>query len=145
MSGEMSGGKEAYFEVPCASCGESSFTLILKPGVTHRFRCPKCGKPTYVHISEELAIYVFSEEEKCPKCNGTGKMICPKCKGLGYYEEDYYYYGCPMCGGHGFTGDESEINVKIHRGSGKICCDECGGTGFVAHSKRISKKDIESI
>ena len=143
MSGEMSGGKEAYFEVPCASCGESSFTLILKPGVTHRFRCPKCGKPTYVHISEELAIYVFSEEEKCPKCNGTGRMTCPKCKGLGYYEYDVYYYGCPMCGGHGVA--MKPLNEKIYRGSGKIRCDKCGGTGFVTYSERISKKAIESI
>ncbi|MEM1690780.1 MAG: hypothetical protein QXF05_04375 [Thermofilaceae archaeon] len=132
------------FDHPCPTCGQTTFTLPLKPKITHRVICPKCKTVSILHITSELAIRVYTLEEyekakckkcngtgKCPTCKGTGKVTCSKCKGHGfYYKEEYdYYYGCEICGGSGQASTVYLINEKIRRGSGKVECRECNGTG----------------
>jgi len=112
------------FDVPCPYCGETSFSILLKPNTTHRIICPKCKQTTYVKILEDLSIQVYKKDEICPECKGTGYVTCPKCGGegylvmaRGYVSDDYSIYrltepkitriydgvimGCPLCGGKG--------------------------------------------
>ncbi|MEM3942640.1 MAG: hypothetical protein QXJ59_01035 [Thermofilaceae archaeon] len=130
------------FDHPCPACGQTTFTLPLRPKITHRVICPKCKTASILHITSEIAIRVYTLEEyekvkcksckgtgKCPACKGTGKAVCPKCDGQGFYKGGITYYGCEICGGSGLTDYTSSINEKIRRGSGKVECRECNGTG----------------
>ena len=38
-------------------------------------------------------------KEKCPNCNGVGKVKCPKCKGIGRLPDNGSYKTCSMCSG----------------------------------------------
>ncbi|MEM1632356.1 MAG: hypothetical protein QW394_09750 [Thermofilaceae archaeon] len=134
------------FDHPCPTCAQTTFTLPLRPKITHRVICPKCKTVSILHITSEIAIRVYTLEEyerakckkcngtgKCPTCKGTGKTVCPKCRGYGYYTdaEGFFgewtitHHGCTYCGGSG----KSENIEKIRRGSGKVECRECNGTG----------------
>ncbi|MEM4959061.1 MAG: hypothetical protein QXX12_04205 [Nanopusillaceae archaeon] len=91
---------------PCANCGKTEFKIILKKDTMYRYICPECKTPTYVYISSNLDIVMFTDEELCPYCNGTGKCsncngtgviglsTCSKCNGTGV---------CPTCKGYRST------------------------------------------
>jgi len=101
------------FEVPCPSCGESSFNVVFKPSVTHRLLCPKCKVAFYVHVKRDLGVMLLQGDEykkmlcpsckgtgRCRTCKGTGEMMCPECRGVGYKKADVYE-SCGRCGGDG--------------------------------------------
>src|SRR5690348_16183469 len=75
--------------------------------------------------------------EKCPKCNGKGKLFCYRCNGRGYTERTVYRYDYS---GQSDPETERDTCSKCF-GSGEYVCDECGGTG----DKRIEKDIIEPI
>lgn len=58
---------------------------------------------------------------KCPSCNGVGKILCHTCSGAGYKI-------CPMCiGGYRYDGGNRVICLYCG-GTGKNECEECHGT-----------------
>lgn len=151
--------------MPCAICGETEFTVILRPGALFRFVCPKCKAPTYVYVSEKLEVIMVREDELCPECGGTGrcgscggtgKSECPRCGGRGwiYDDNEYFYYPCPYCGGSlkepDFLSSSFEEFMKrvfmggIKLGSGKGECPECRGSGVCpkCHGLRFKPRPL---
>jgi ribosomal protein S27AE len=144
---ESTAGKYELFEAPCPNCGDASFTILLKPGITNRLVCPKCKTTSYVHVKKDLGIIVLRQDEykkaickecggtgKCKTCKGTGEMLCPKCDGKGWREPDLAYYeSCIICGGDG-EGDGASFFSKVKKGQiqlgrGLVRCTSCIGTG----------------
>jgi len=128
------------FDVACLSCGKSTFGVLLKPDTLNRIICPECKIPCYVHVSDNLDILTFVEDELCNACKGSGKcrtcmgslkMQCPDCGGKGIKKGGIWkYIGCPLCGGSGETDDDYKITKKIKYGRGKVDCTACSGTGI---------------
>lgn len=87
-------GIEEIYNVACVNCGETEYTVILKPDTLHRYICPKCKNATYVYITKNREIIMFRQDELCTECNGTGK--CPICRGSGGG-----IFPCEKCGGTG--------------------------------------------
>jgi ribosomal protein S27AE len=146
---ESTAGKYELFEAPCPNCGDASFTILLKPGITNRLVCPKCKTPSYVHVKKDLGIIVLRQDEykkaickecdgtgKCKTCKGTGKILCPICNGKGWFiERSTYLKSCGICGGDGtiklyyneFFNDVKK--GKIQLGRGLFRCTSCIGSG----------------
>jgi ribosomal protein S27AE len=146
---ESTAGKYELFEAPCPNCGDASFTILLKPGITNRLVCPKCKTPSYVHVKKDLGIIVLRQDEykkaickgcngtgKCTTCKGTGEMLCPQCNGKGWFVDEYNNYrSCGRCGGDG-NYESSQYNFfskvkkgQIQLGRGLVRCTSCIGTG----------------
>lgn len=47
-----------FYDLKCAKCGEISFTLPKRKGVTHLMRCHKCRGMTRLKIDENEGITV---------------------------------------------------------------------------------------
>lgn len=146
--------------IPCAICGETEFTVVLKGEALHRYICPKCKTPTYVYISQKLETIMIREDELCPECrgsgkcgncNGTGETKCSRCEGRGWiYDTKYeFYYPCPYCGGsqksstvwssyEDFVGDVVSGDIKL--GSGVGTCHKCMGSGVCPSCRGIRFK-----
>ena len=45
-----------FYDVKCAKCGEITFTLPKRKGVTHLMRCHKCEGMTRLSIDENEGI-----------------------------------------------------------------------------------------
>jgi len=65
------------FDVVCVYCGKTRFGVLLKPGTLHRVICPDCKRAMYVKIFDDLSIHMYTDEELCPECLGTGYVTCP--------------------------------------------------------------------
>jgi hypothetical protein len=50
------------FDVPCANCGETVFTLPYVAETSHFVHCHKCGKGTWVGIGEKGSLAHMPEE-----------------------------------------------------------------------------------
>ena len=59
--------------------------------------CPHCQGRGYVRVQRRSLFGVVEQQEVCPQCNGTGKIITDK---------------CPDCGGKGYK--RVKKNVKVH-------------------------------
>ena len=132
--------REEYdvFDMLCPNCGQTRFSVLLKPDTLTRIICPKCKIPTYIYVSSNLDILTFGEDEicpecggtgKCPNCNGTGGITCPDCKGRGGWEQWFgEWKRCEKCGG---TGKVECLHCK-----GTGVCPTCKGMRFVPKKKR---------
>jgi DnaJ-class molecular chaperone len=82
----------------------------------------------------------MDEEERCPKCDGTGSylshdldgfvidQVCPDCRGTGYKLPE-----CPRCDGLGYLIDKKKYsfiskNLKVF--DTFVPCPDCHGTGY---------------
>jgi uncharacterized protein YbaR (Trm112 family) len=145
---ESTAGEYELFEAPCPICGDASFTILLKPGITNRLACPKCKTPFYVHVKKDLGIIVLRQDEykkaickecngtgKCKTCKGTGKMLCPHCNGDGWYVFASKYTSCGICGGDGkYNKHRHDFFSSVKKGvivlgSGLVRCTSCIGSG----------------
>jgi len=108
--------RDVFFQISCTGCGEIIFTLPYKEGTIHRIKCGNCGKVTYIKVTGG-GIKIYSGEEVCtncngtgvcPECNGTGKTTCSQCDGKGYYYDSYddEYHICEKCGGRGYKSEK---------------------------------------
>lgn len=55
-----------------------------------------------INVKDKSIIYrivTVMSKEKCPNCNGAGKVKCPKCKGTGQLPDNGSYKTCSMCSG----------------------------------------------
>ena len=60
-------------------------------------------------------------KEKCPNCNGVGKVKCPRCKGIGQLPDNGSYKTCSMCSG-----------------TANATCPTCIGSGWITTPSRTS-------
>jgi hypothetical protein len=51
------------FDVPCANCGETVFTLPYVAGASHYVHCHKCGEGTWIGIDDNGSIAHMPQEE----------------------------------------------------------------------------------
>jgi hypothetical protein len=70
-----------------------------------------------IKIEEKIKIIIYGNvnlmsKEKCPNCDGAGKIKCPKCKGTGQLSDNGSYKTCSMCSG-----------------TANATCPTCGGSG----------------
>lgn len=158
---------EELHHLPCASCGETEFTVILKPDTLHRLVCPKCKTPTYIYVSPKLDIITIREDELCPECggtgkcsncNGTGKARCSHCEGHGwiYDASEDFYYPCPHCGGSKKSNVywssyedfiDHVLGGDVRLGSGVGPCFKCMGSGACpsCHGLRFRPKSSGKV
>lgn len=85
-------------------------------------------------MEREIAVVqtVPVDDNVCPRCNGTGRMICDKCFGFGTTESNVVVEaGCRKCGGSGEGGGTAFSNMvgELKAGAGHIACSLCHGTG----------------
>jgi ribosomal protein S27E len=103
------------FDVPCANCGETVFTLPYVAEASHFVHCHKCGKGTWVGIDEEGSLAHMPEEEFQRRINSLKKHV----GGTGYR----FYCSC----------SEYEVRAKLTsftlKGTYlnfKLECSSCG-------------------
>lgn len=78
------------FDVPCANCGETVFTLPYVAGASHFVHCHKCGKGTWVGIDEKGSLAHMPEEVIQERIKHTRKYAlsqdvryrCPACQSI---------------------------------------------------------------
>ena len=93
---EAARGTETKIRIPtleeCGTCHGSG----AKPGTTPT-TCSTCGGHGQVRIQQGL----FSVQQTCPRCSGTGKMVSDP---------------CPSCHGEGRVKKHKTLSVKIPSG-----------------------------
>lgn len=88
---------EVSIKDSCAKCNGTG----AKPG-TSAVTCEKCGgKGRVIYTQQSVFGMMIKNEQVCPDCGGTGKMIKEK---------------CPDCYGTGYISSRKKINVSIPAG-----------------------------
>jgi hypothetical protein len=113
------------FDVPCANCGETVFTLPYVAGASHFVHCHKCGKGTWVGIDEEGSLAHMPEE-----------VIQERIERIRKYADGFLSIlqggnTCPACSQWGHGWKLGSITVK---GAEVVCgfrCPNCGREGIV--------------
>ncbi len=87
---------EVTIKDECSKCNATG----AKPG-TSPVTCTKCGGKGRVVYTQQSLFGMIRNEQACPDCNGTGKVIKEK---------------CPDCYGTGYISSRKKINISIPAG-----------------------------
>lgn len=133
-------------QVKCHSCSGKGYYNCKHCNGSGTLQCNKCYGKRKIQVTKYRDVKVFnystkkyetkqemySVEEACPNCKGTGRMTCRYCGGKAHYT-------CSTCGGSG------SLSCNTCSGKGRLTCPTCKGTRKVTCSVCEGKAQLYSF